>query len=183
MVTYKRPNTIGQRITNFKTIAFTTHDTDAIGSSAPCGRCALCGNHGKYNKSMVPTINTLKTGNKTIQLTQKLTCKNFGIYVATCILCNAQYVGQTVNKFSVRWAAHRSTWNNFNLEQEGDQVALLRHFATFHSIKDEPNIYDCFTVTLVEQPRHDTLDACEDKWFHKIGATINIQNTILPKFK
>jgi len=37
--------------------------------------------------------------NKTFPLNQKLTCANHGIYVATCVICHNQYVGQTKNKF------------------------------------------------------------------------------------
>jgi len=46
--------------------------------------------------------------NKTFPLNQKLTCANHGFYVATCVICDEQYVGQTKNKFSMRWSSHRS---------------------------------------------------------------------------
>ena len=29
----------------------------------------------------------------------------------------------------------------------------------------------------------DVLDICEDKWFHKLGASINLQTMILPAIK
>ena len=36
---------------------------------------------------------------------------NYGIYVATCVICHQQYVSQTVNKFSTGWSSHPSNWN------------------------------------------------------------------------
>jgi len=41
----------------------------------------------------------------TFPLNQNLTCANFGIYAATCVICHEQYVGQTKNKFSKRWSS------------------------------------------------------------------------------
>jgi len=43
------------------------------------------------------------TKNKTFPLKQNLTCANYSIYVATCVICHWQYVGQTSNKFFMRW--------------------------------------------------------------------------------
>ena len=65
----------------------------------------------KNNKSMVPNVSQLLTKTKTFKLNQSLTCADFGIYVATCVICHEQYVGQTSNKFSKRLLAHRSNWN------------------------------------------------------------------------
>jgi len=64
-----------------------------------------CGNHGKHNKSMVPCISQIMGKNKTFSLNQKLTCANYGIYVATCVICHEQYVEQTNNKFCTRWSS------------------------------------------------------------------------------
>ena len=75
------------------------------GGSRPCGHCALCGCYGKNNKSMVPNASELLTKTKTFKLNLSLTCSDFGIYVAACVICHEQYVGQTSNKFSKRWAA------------------------------------------------------------------------------
>ena len=63
----------------------------------PCEHCALSGFYGKNNKSMVPNVSQLLTKNKTFKLNQSLTCADFGTYVATCVICHEQYVGQTSN--------------------------------------------------------------------------------------
>ena len=55
------------------------------------------------NKSMVPNVSQMLTKTTTFKLNQSLTCADFGIYVATCVICHEQYVGQTSNKFSKRW--------------------------------------------------------------------------------
>jgi len=72
------------------------------GMSGPCDHCALCGNHGKHNKSMVSCVSQIMGKNKTFPLNQKFTCANHGVYVATCVICQEQYVGQTKNKFFTR---------------------------------------------------------------------------------
>ena len=54
----------------------------------------------KNNKSMVPNVSQLLTKTKTFKAKPSLTCADFGIYVATCVICHEQYVGQTSNKFS-----------------------------------------------------------------------------------
>ena len=102
MITYKRPTTIGQKLTNYKELALNKTRKQTKGGSRPCEHCALCGWYGKNNKSMVPNDLQLLTKTKTFKLNQSLTCADFGIYVATCVICHEQYVGQTSNKFSKR---------------------------------------------------------------------------------
>ena len=41
----------------------------------------------------------MRKTNRLVQLNQPLNCKNYGIYVANCVNCNAQYVGQTKINF------------------------------------------------------------------------------------
>ena len=96
MVTYKKTPSLMSMLTNYRTIAHGQNEVEE-GSSAPCGRCALCGQHGPHKVSMVHKTNYLTTATGTkIRLKQNLTCKDFGIYVATCSTCSSQYVGQTV---------------------------------------------------------------------------------------
>jgi len=147
------------------------------------GPCALCGNHGKHNKSMVPCVSQILGKNKTFPPNQKLTCANHGIYVATCVICHEQYVGQTKNKFSVRWSCYRSNWNWPNCEfdkNKKDKVALLWHFSEPHGDVSKPPTHEAYTVTFVEESYSPSLDFCEDKWYHRLDAQINIQNMILP---
>ena len=132
---------------------------------------------------MVPTVYSLHSKHKVFKLRQRLTCLNYGVYVATCVTCGEQYVGQTANKFSTRWNAHRSAWKKYDISDNTDQAALLRHAALHFDINDKPQIFDCYSVYFVEQPNHDTLDICEDKWLHRTRASINIQDIMLPKIK
>ena len=111
MISYKRPTTIGQKLTNYEDLALNKTRKQTKGGSRPCEHCALCRCYGKNNKSMVPNVSQLLTKTTTFKLNQSLTCADFDIYVATCVICHAQYVGQTSNKFSKRWSAHRSNWN------------------------------------------------------------------------
>jgi len=134
MITYNRPTTIGQKLTNYKDLALNKTQKQTKGGSRSCEHCALCGCYGKNNKSMVPNVSQLLTKTKTFKLNQTLTCADFGIYVATCMICHEQYVGQTSNKFSKGWSAHRSNWN----KQEGKT----------DSDKDQ------MAATLFREPRH-----------------------------
>jgi len=51
------------------------------------------------NKSMVARVSQIMSKTKTFLLNQHLTCTDYGIYVATCVPCHEQYVGQTKNNF------------------------------------------------------------------------------------
>jgi len=91
--------------------------------------------------------------NKIFLLNQKLTCAKYGIYVATCVICHEQYVGQTKNKFSTRWWLHGSNWNRPNCEideNNKDKVAVSRHFSEFHGHVNKPPIYEAYIVTLLK---------------------------------
>ena len=131
---------------------------------------------------MVPNVSQLLTKTKTFKLNPSLTCADFGIYVATCVICHEQYVGQTSNKFSKRWSAHRSNWNkqDCKTDRDKDQMALSRHCSENHGTINKPPLHEAYTVTFVEKPRCHSLDICENKWYHLIDAQINIQNMILP---
>jgi len=110
MITHKRPKTIGPIPTNYKHLVLSKTREPVKGESGPCGHCALCGCYGKHSKSMVLRVSQIMSKTKTFLLNQNLTCANYGIHVATSVLCHEQYVGQTKNKFSMRWSAHRSSW-------------------------------------------------------------------------
>jgi len=40
---------------------------------------------------MVPNVSHLLTKTKTFKLNQSLTCADFGIYIATCVMCHEQW--------------------------------------------------------------------------------------------
>jgi len=79
MIAYKRPTTIGQKLTNYKDLALNKTRKQSKGVSRPCEHCALCGCYGKNNKSIVPNVSQLLTKTKTFNLNQSLTCADFGI--------------------------------------------------------------------------------------------------------
>ena len=136
---------------------------------------------------MVPNVSQLLTKTKTFKLSQSLTCADFGIYVATCVVCHEQYVGQTSNKFSKRWSAHRSYWNkqDCKTDSDKDQMALSRHYSGNHGTINKPHLHlhEAYTVTFVEQPSCHSLDIWKNKWYHIIDAQIKIMNMILPHVK
>ena len=62
-----------------------------------------------------------------------------------------QYVGQTKNKFSVRWTAHRSNRNKFKFKEINDKVALLKHYANYYKkiVINKPCNSDCIRIILL----------------------------------
>ena len=82
MITYKRPTKIEQKLTKYKNHALNKTHKQTNDGSRPCKRCALCGCHRKYSKSMVQLI----TKNKTFTLIQKFTRANLGIRETTCVI-------------------------------------------------------------------------------------------------
>ena len=101
MLAYKRPQTFGNFVTCYKTLSFGPHESKDGGISGPCGKCAICGNHGSQN-SMVPLVKYISTPNVERHLIPKSNCKDYGIYAACCKNCDNYYVGQTIKTFSQR---------------------------------------------------------------------------------
>jgi len=160
MITYKRPITVGQLLTNYRSLAHSEASNQH--QRGYSGHCALCGKFGKHDANMVPKVTALHSKGKLFPLKHVLTCANYGIYVAACKLCGEQYDGQTSNKFSKCWNSHRSSWDTFNLSNDQEQVPLLHHVVQEHKIENKPKISECFIVTFVEQPSYEYVDICED---------------------
>ena len=61
---------------------------------------------------------------------------------------------------------------NFDLSNNNDKSALLRHYANYHTqnFNTKLTISDCFSVIFVEEPKLSHLDWCEDKWYNKLEA-------------
>jgi len=72
---------------------------------------------------------------------QNQTFANYGIYLATCVMCHQKYVNQTVNKLSLKWSAHRGTWNKPDKRDGSVQMVPSRHYTVFHGITNKPPIY------------------------------------------
>jgi len=137
VITYKKPTTIWRKLTNYCLVLNKTR-RQTKGGSRPCKRCALCGCHGKNDKSIIPNVSQLLTKNKTFPLNENLTCAYYGIYVATCAICHEQYFGQTNKNFSKRWSGRRSSWNKQDCKTGIDQMALSRPNSKNHGTINKP---------------------------------------------
>jgi len=118
MMTYKRPTTIGQLLTNYKHLALSKTREHAKALSGPCGHCALCGDYGKHNKSMVPCVLQIMSKTKAFPHNQNLTCAKYGIYVATCVIFHERYVDQRQKEqifpemvIAPQWLEQNQLWN------------------------------------------------------------------------
>jgi len=131
----------------------------------------ICFEKAKHNKSMVPRVSQIMSKTKTFPLNHNLTCADYGIYVATCVPCHEQHVGQTKNKISKRWLAQRSNWNRPNCKNDrNEEVALLPYYVLFHGNINKPATCEVYIATFVEQPKFDFLNNCEDKWYNQLVA-------------
>ena len=177
LVTYKRPATISGFLTNYRELAHNTAQVSA--GSFPCNRCKLCGIGG--SKKMANQSTTIRSqSGQEFRLHKRLTCRDFGIYVANCRICSAQYVGQTVQTFSERWCTHRSVWRSGKAEKS-DRAALKVHYVKHHQIFRNIDLSEAFTVTFIDQPHNPKdLDVVESSWIYKLKASININRTVLP---
>ena len=187
VITYKRPKTLHNLLTNYSNIALSKISETTSGSSSPCHKCALCGNHGNSKSMVEPTSFITTNTGKVFKLKQSLTCKNYGIYAAQCNICKEIYVGQTKNRFSTRWTTHRCIWKNYtNPQNLEEKAALLSHYTDKHSIilHNKPNIESCFKVIFLHEPKNiKLLDFYESKWMQKLNSKINLNNSILPNFR
>ena len=111
-IVYTRPPTLKTILVNYKNTSQTTpKDTKEI-PSRKCQRCSLCGNFGKSKNMVIDEPYLVDKNGKKTKLKYHLTCANYGIYAAQCRICKQFYVGQSKNKFSTRWNAHRNKWKN-----------------------------------------------------------------------
>ena len=135
---HKAP-TLQSILTNYKHISRKlTVNTE---QSGPCFKCALCGNFGSYKNMVITTSSLSNEAVRLFRLRQSLDCSNLGIYAARCCICAEFYVGQTKNRFNVRWSGQRTSWKSHCLENR-DKEALPIHFK---SNSKHNNLIDCNT--------------------------------------
>ena len=180
VITYRRPPTLGQCLTKYKSIAHNPNSPSTNGSSGPCNHCSLCGKF-KSSENMVISSDTITTPtNKTFHLHTTLTCSDWGIYVATCRVCKHQYVGQTCTSFSSRWNGHRAMWKK-GVVEKNDRAALRTHYSKKHSVSGDLTLPQAYSVIFVDKPCNKAmLDMFESQWIQKLRAKININRTVLP---
>jgi len=58
MISYKRPITTGQNLTNYKHLVSSMTNNQIEDVSGPCKQCAICGCYGKHNMSIVSSVST-----------------------------------------------------------------------------------------------------------------------------
>ena len=57
-------------------------------------------------------------------------------------------------EITTRWNNNRSFWNKFNVKDNNNRAALLKHFYKFHfdAFNPKPDISKCYMVIFVKQP-------------------------------
>ena len=95
MLAYKRSQILRNLVTCYRRLSFGAHEGLDGGMSGPCGTCALCGNGSSHN-SMALMMKCIGTPNGKRRLTQKLNCKDYGIYVACSNNCDNYSDDQTM---------------------------------------------------------------------------------------
>ena len=180
MLAYKRPQTLGNFVPCYKKLSFGPLEGKNGGISWLCCKCALCGYHGSHY-SIILLMKHIRTPNGVRPLTQKLNCKDCGIYAACCKNCNTYYVGRTMTSFSQRWNKHRVLWNKFHYSENNDISALLRHYDKHHKeiFTGRPDVTQCFFLIIIVKPEFENLNFYEAKWLHILNAKININKMIL----
>ena len=73
----------------------------------------------------------------------------------------------------------------YNPENKSDEQALYHHFAKIHpeTLKGQIGIEEAYEVTFVTQPKKEHLDLDDSFLISKLDAKINLNRTLLPKFK
>ena len=120
----------------------------------------------------------IRTPNGIRPLTQKLNCKDYGIYAACCKNCDNYQDDQTMTSVSQLWTKHRVLWNKF-CYSENNNSALLRHHKEIFTGKLD--IAQCFFVIFIVKPEFENLNFYEAKWFCILNAKININKMISPR--
>ena len=65
-----------------------------------------------------------------------------------------------------------------------DKAALKIHYSKYHLQAIGLKLTDAFTVTFVDKPNDPKkLDQLESSWISRLCANININKTMLPKFR
>ena len=160
LITYKRPQTIATLLTNYKILG--NKNSVVIGGSFPCGKCVLC-NRGREGGMVKKTSSINLKNGRAVKLKKHLNCKNFGVYVAKCNVCDEHYVGQTITSFSQRWCSHRHNWKNMTNSETNDRAALKLHYTNKHPTSNK-NFEEAYSFIFIDSTNNLTnLDYLESK--------------------
>ena len=67
-----------------------------------------------------------------------------------------------------------------------DKAALVKHYAKKHPLEFESKLdfYKAWSVVFLDSPSNPAeLDIYENRWFEKMGGSVNIQRMVLPTQK
>lgn len=195
---YKRPRTIGQILLNNKKLCkqskLNSKEKPTYNSNI-CGKCKLCGHWGTSKNMVNVTSSITAEDGSRHKIRDQINCKDSGIYCASCNLCRNNYnktriyVGQTSQSFSERWNGHRSKYKSKNLNinnsknSQKDQAALFAHVFEQHKGDLTKQLEEIFTVTFLQKSNNISIHILEDRWKHKLGASINLAKTITTDYK
>jgi len=143
---FSKPPWLRNHLTNYKKITHDQQTTAEDCSSAPCGHCALCGNHGKQH-SMVEKESYICTPTGRIKLTHPLDCAIH--WYLRGHRFTLQITIRGTNDEGV--CSSEQTWQKYTGKEE---ATLIEQFIMKHpDIRNNlPLLSDCYKVTFVEQP-------------------------------
>ena len=87
--------------------------------------------------------------NKSSLVNRSFTCANYGIYVANCVTCHEEYVGQT--SINVHWDGHCNavaTSNKLDNAGDKDETTSLRRYTKSLGLLNKPPSHKSYIVTL-----------------------------------
>jgi len=113
----------------------------------PCARHPIILWTPILNSSICVSKNQSK--NKSFRINRIFRCANFGIYVATCVTCHEEYVGQTSINF--HWDGHLNAvanWKQLDNAGDKDETSSLRHYSKSLDTVNKPPLLKSYIVTL-----------------------------------
>ena len=90
--------------------------------------------------------------------------QNYGICVATCVICNQQYCMLANNKQTFQTVSIQKKPEK-NIRHDSDQMAFSWHYAVICGILNKPPIYGSYTIAFVVLP---SFDSCQLVMFNDI---------------
>ena len=163
---FRKAPTIGDRLVHSHTPAKESKSTwlpAAPNGTYRCGHCRQCDIITK-GKEFIHPITKQRFINR-----HYVNCKTTHvIYILSCVLCNAFYVGRTKRRLQDRVAEHRYAVKSGNMD-----YAMAKHLKEVHSCNSVS-----FTVlgihhvppTLRRGDRERTLNQKESRWIHTLQA-------------
>ena len=146
---------------------------ERIVGSCKCGKeiCEVCSNILETD-----TFKSSVTG-ESYKINHQLNCDNKClIYLLTCGVCKKQYVGQTTDKFRMRWNNYKSNSKKFNKNERCFQEHIFRHFQE----KGHTGFLNDVSIRLIDKTDGSNPTKREDYWIKTLKTNIpyglNVEN-------